>query len=393
MTPEMLAGLRPWASTRQAELLEAILAHGSLRAAAKSIGMDWRNAYRSIKLLKKRAAAAGYAPEHDMTRTVPEPFIVKGVSTYYNKDGKPTGQWVKSKLDDAHRLEAMRAAIESMAAEVPAIAATPAPLVSDADLLTLYTMTDCHVGMLAWPPETGGAWDVDIAERVLTGCFSAMVDAAPASGTAVIAQLGDWLHYDSFRPETPTSRHLLDADTRFEKTVTVGVRILRRLVDLALAKHTRVILLCAEGNHDMASSVWMRIMFGQVYGAEPRVEVLQSPLPFYVVEHGNVLLGFHHGHLVKNASLPALFATEFREHWGRCGKVYIHTGDKHHIEERDSRGVRIIQHPTLAARDAYASRGGWLSARQAAAITYHRQFGEFCRHIITPAMLEMPNVD
>jgi hypothetical protein len=38
--------------------------------------------------------------------------------------------------------------------------------------------------------------------------------------------------------------------------------------------------------------------------------------------------------------------------------------------------MTVIQHPTIAARDAYAARGGWLSERAAVAITYHARFGQ-----------------
>jgi hypothetical protein len=41
--------------------------------------------------VKRKAAIAGYSPEHDMTRTVPEPFVVRGTSTYYDKEGQPRG--------------------------------------------------------------------------------------------------------------------------------------------------------------------------------------------------------------------------------------------------------------------------------------------------------------
>lgn len=54
-----------------------------------------------------------------MTRTVPDAFVVKGVSTYYNKDGKPSGQWVKSSLDNERRQELIREAFEAMAEELP----------------------------------------------------------------------------------------------------------------------------------------------------------------------------------------------------------------------------------------------------------------------------------
>lgn len=50
-------------------------------------------------------------------------------------------------------------------------------------------------------------------------------------------------------------------------------------------------------------------------------------------------------------------------------------------------GITVHQHPTLAAKDAYAARGGWLSMRQATAITYHSTFGEVARNTVTPEML------
>ena len=66
----------------------------------------------AIQAVKARAAAQGYSPEHDMTRTVPDAFTVKGVSTYYNEDGKPVGQWVKSVADKEKQFQMMVERIE-----------------------------------------------------------------------------------------------------------------------------------------------------------------------------------------------------------------------------------------------------------------------------------------
>jgi hypothetical protein len=44
---------------------------------------------------------------------------------------------------------------------------------------------------------------------------------------------------------------------------------------------------------------------------------------------------------------------------------------------------------TLAANDAYATRGGWKSDQYAEAITYHRELGEAGRIRSTPAMIGM----
>jgi hypothetical protein len=111
-------------------------------------------------------------------------------------------------------------------------------------------------------------------------------------------------------------------------------------------------------------------------------------LPFYAFVWGKTLLGFNHGHLRKNDQLPALFAAQFREAWGRCPKVAIHTGHRHHKEVKEHSGAEVIQHPTLAARDAYAARGGWWSERRVTAYTYHREFGEVATTTVTPEMLQ-----
>lgn len=43
---------------------------------------------------------------------------------------------------------------------------------------------------------------------------------------------------------------------------------------------------------------------------------------------------------------------------------------------------------TLAAKDAYAARGGWFSGRSTNVITYHKQYGEVSRQSISPEMLK-----
>jgi hypothetical protein len=335
------------------------------------------------------AAKMGYAPSHGMTKTVPPGFTVRGVSSYYDVDGKLKGQWVKAGADDEQREAAMRAAAEAMSEELPRLDPVTPPSVSIAQLATLYTLTDSHVGMLAWRKEGGADWDLKIAESTLVGCFAQMVQSSPNAKIGFVNQLGDFLHYDSATaPVTPQSGHVLDADGRFSQMVTVAVRVLRRIVDLALAKHEKVVVLMAEGNHDIASSVWLRVMFRALYENEPRVEVVDSELPYYAYQHGKTLLAFHHGHMKKNDQLPILFASQFPKLWGDTVKRYCHTGHRHHTEEKEHSGITVIQHPTLAARDAYAARGGWISERSVTAITYHAEYGQVSRTTVTPEMLQ-----
>jgi hypothetical protein len=376
-------------TVRQMEILQALDTNNSYKSAADALGISKGTVQTAMDSVRRKAAISGYSPEHDMKHIVPAPFVVKGHSTYYDKEGKPTQQWVKTKLDEQQRMQAIELAFASMAETLPKL--PPLELANsdfNDDLLNLYTITDFHIGMLAWKQEAGADWDLKIAEQTLTKCFRQMVAGAPNARYAFINQLGDFLHSDGLLPVTPTSGHILDADGRFSKIVETALRVLRHLVDSALQQHEQVIVLMEEGNHDIVSSIWLRIMFKALYENDPRIKVIDSPLPYHAWQHGQTMLGFHHGHLSKNNGLPLIFAAQFSEMWGATKKRYVHTGHRHHVEEKEHSGITVVQHPTLAARDAYAARGGWLSERQATVITYHKKFGQVARNTVTPEMVQ-----
>jgi hypothetical protein len=315
----------------------------------------------------------------------PDGYKLKGTSTLYDENGKARLQWVKTDAS-LEKLQAIqKAAFDALCAELKPVALVKAPKAADADLATLYTMTDCHVGMLAWDKEAGEDWDLTIAENCLTQTLLRMIDSAPASAIGILNQLGDFMHFDSLTPMTPTSHHILDADSRYQKVVQVAVRILRRVIDAMLVKHKSVHVEMKEGNHDPTGSVWLRVMFAMLYDKNPRVTINLSPNPYTMYVHGKTLLGFYHGHLAKLASLPILYAAQFPKEWGATEYRYIHTGHKHHVEEKEHPGIKVIQHPTLAAPDAYAARGGWLSKRQATSMTYSKEHGEIARGIFIPS--------
>ena len=357
--------------------------HETLVAAAASLGIPRGTFEHRLRV----AAARGFAPGHFDNGTAPG-YRMGKVTVQRGPDGSVERTWERQSPDKELLQEALRAAVEAMAGEVQPCAPVAVPGVTLEHLLTLYTFTDYHVGMMAWHREGGADWDVKIAEETGIKAMAALVEGAPRSHTAVVNVQGDFLHFDGLSAVTPQHGHVLDADSRFSKVVDVAIRLIRNLVAQALAKHDRVILLIAEGNHDLASSLWLRKLFGALYELEPRVTVHDSELPYYAIRWGKVMLGFHHGHLRKNDQLPALFAAQFRQMWGQCEKVAIHTGHRHHREVKEHPGAEVVQHPTLAARDAYAARGGWWSERKITAITYAKDFGEVASNTVTPEMLE-----
>lgn len=336
---------------------------------------------------RKVLALSGWSPEHDMTRTVPDGFTVKGTSTLYRDDGSIAVQWVKTQQEHDALKRLLEAAFEGMADTLPRVKPTAPPAYTDDKLANLYVITDYHLGMLAWGEETGSDWDVRIAENLLVNWFKAAIAAAPAAELGIFCNLGDFLHWDGLEAVTPTNKHVLDADTRFQKLVRVAIRVKRRIVDMLLTKHNRVLVIEAEGNHDPAASIWMREWFTAIYENEPRVIIDRNPDPYYCVEHGATSLFFHHGHKRKMEQVDDVLVAKFRDVFGRTKHSYAHTGHLHHDKKLETSLMTVEQHRTLSAPDAFASRGGWMSGRDAKVITYHKDFGEVARITISPDMV------
>lgn len=382
--------LLEWATPRQYEVLSAVIANGSISKAAQQGGLHRKTIQVMIKTVQAKAARAGYSPAHHMTTPVPDGFKAKGFSTLVDKrnNDEPMLQWVKTTADEERQREIMNEAYAAMAAELPRMKPTKAPIKCDTDLCNLVVFTDYHLGQLSWAREGGADWDLGIAEKMLYDAFVYMIDAAPRAETCILCLQGDFMHTDGLLPLTPAHKNVLDADGRFSKIVATAVRVIRRLIDHALAQHRKVHLIIAEGNHDEASSVWMRHMFKAMYEKEKRLTVNNSELPYYAYQHGNTMLAFHHGHKLKPEQLPMLFAAQFHEMWGATTKRYAHCGHRHHTDEKEYSGMIVTQHQTLAARDAHASRGGWIADRAAQVITYHKRYGQRNRVIVCPEMFE-----
>lgn len=363
------------------QLKEALAAGLSQRAIAAKYSMSKSGVKDRIASLAKR----GYSPKNDWTKEVPDGFKAS-VSTLY-VDGKVRSQWVKASPDEERMRAILDAAYKGFGDTIKRTKPVAPPKHTDDSLLTCYVISDYHLGMLAWQEETGADWDIRIAESLLVEWMRTAISLTPKSGRAVFAQLGDFLHFQGLTAITPEHGNVLDADTRFTKLVRSVIRVLRQCVDMMLQKHDTVHLLMAEGNHDPDASVWLREWFAALYENEPRITVETSPDPYYCVEHGNTSLFFHHGHKRGMDGVGEVFAAKFRDVFGRTKHSYAHLGHRHHLKVEEGALMVVEQHRTLAAPDAYASRGGWMSGRDARAITYHKKYGEVSRVAVTPDMV------
>lgn len=382
-----------YVTDRQKEYVKAYLEEGTYRKAAKRLGVACSTIVEAVGRAKAIAAKRGVSPDHGMVKEVPQGFAVSGVSTNYNADGEMVQQWVKTSLDRVKMGELMQASLSSMKDELPKYAPAAYTKGGPKDLANCYILTDYHFGMLAWDEECGGGdWDLSIAEKTLINWITAGVKTAPEANTGILANIGDLMHFDGMSAVTPTHGHILDADSRFQKVVRVAIRALRYAVDLMLTKYEKVHIIMATGNHDLASSVWLREVFSHVYSDDPRVTVDLNPDVYYAFEWGQTAIFFHHGHRKKPANVSDVFVSKYRELFGRTkpGQVYAHMGHLHHVDAKENNLMVVEQHRTLAAPDSHAAGGGWLSGRSSNVITYHKDFGEVARVTISPAMCGAP---
>lgn len=371
---------------RQYQVISAWIEHGTQKAAADALGTKLRGFEAVIERVRKNRDRRRYG-EH-----LPNDHSIKGVSRLVNRvTGETQLEWIKTDRDKIDPKKAILEAIEALKESHPT--ATPVKKIVDStaseSLLNAFIITDYHFGMYAWAEETKGEnWDIHKAERLLIDWFHTAINQAPLAKKAVFCNLGDFMHFDSaLAAVTPTSGHPLDADSRLQKIIRIVLNAIRSVTELLLQTHDEVILIMAEGNHDISSSAWLREVLAMYYETEPRITVDTNPDPYYCVEHGETSLFFHHGHKKKLTALDSVMASKFRDVFGRTRHSFCHTGHYHHSHKIESNLMILEQHRTLAAPDSHSSRGGWMSGREAQVITYHNQYGEVGRVIVSPDMI------
>lgn len=389
------------------ERVAAYKSYGSQRLAAQALGIGKSTMGDSLKVAAERGLLGtdpvlpGYAIKSIASKTAdgawvkqtkaageqyatPAGLAIKARSVLADADGRVLLTWNKESKDAQQQMAAMRAVLDGFKDDLPRALPTAAPKHTIEHLLNQYTIADHHLGALAWGEETGaGDYDLRIGEQLIMDWFAAAVAQAPPAKRAIFAQLGDFLHYDSFKSVTPEHGHLLDSDSRYPKMVRAAIRIVRAVIGMLLEKHEQVDVIMCDANHDPAGGVWLREMLAAFYEDEPRLRVDTNPGTYSVIEHGNVSLFYHHGHRRGVKNVDSILVGKFREVYGRTRLSYAHTAHKHSDELKTTDLMKVEQHETLAAPDAYGSN--WLSGRSAKVITYHKDFGEDGRVILSAA--------
>jgi hypothetical protein len=376
--------LKEWATDRQLELIDALEKHGSASKAGAALGVHKSYVARTLKALERRAAREGYAPGHWESGVAPGYRM--GMVTIERRQEDGTRTWERQH-PEAATLEAMIERCEERLQDFPRFEATPVPEPCPAPLTNFLGLFDLHIGEKISSDDPAGRWDIATAKQTIMASASHAVLNAPKAKRLVLCFGGDAAHYDGLEPVTPRSKHVLHSDGDFDDMVDAVLDVAVGVIDLGLRTHQEVHLIWAEGNHDQASTVWMRKMLARIYADEPRLSVVQSKVPYYALLFGKVMICVHHGHGAKLTDYAGIFASLFRQMWGQAEYAYSHRGHEHHIHEKEKGGMLSTQHPSLAPSDDFALGKGLISRRGCMMITYHDEYGEVERKTTRPEML------
>lgn len=350
-----------------------------LREIAEKYGMSLRQVeHRHSKLAKRGEISTIGSPG----------FAVIGESQLKRANGEVVMTWTKTHKDKAQLEAIMQAAMAAFSDELPRLEPQPEKIVDYSQTLALYPIFDIHIGSMAHKHESGENYDTSTAEKIMNEFFDYAVDKAPNSEKAVLLIGGDMIHSDGLEAVTPASGHVLDQDSRYAKLVYVAIRATRRAVSRMLDKHKEVEIQIIEGNHDQSGMIWLRAAMAAAYEDEPRVHVDVSPRVVHHTQYGKTFLAYHHGHTVrKPETLMMMCAADWREDFGISTSMYAHVGHWHHQTVTETSLGIVEVHSTMAAKDAYAARGGWRSRRRAAVIIYDKDYGEIGRFMFYPEMI------
>jgi predicted phosphodiesterase len=349
---------------------------------AKKLNVNKRNVEKVVQRVRTTAEMRGYAPDQDMTRPVPESFFVKGVSSYYNKDGELSGQWVKSSISSEQAmLEAFNLFKEGLMEDVAArVEPTPKPDgEKDKKKAAFYLCGDHHLGLKVWSPETGDdPYDIDIAKTLLFNAVDKLSGMASHCDVGVFVNLGDFMHANNLKNQTSSQQHAVDVDTRMGKAIQSVGELYKRVITRMLEAHNEVVIINVRGNHDPDASLWLNEMIKLYYEKESRVTVLDNYNKFIWYEWGENLVVMHHGDKVNPQRLLEHITRLLYKEWGRCRYKMCWTGHIHHKQAHES-SMLFESWNILAPADSYHSEHGYGASRSMSCVILDKEFGEHSR--------------
>lgn len=277
---------------------------------------------------------------------------------------EPRHDEMVSRLVRDELLEEIRAEKAGAADPVPPQSRSESGVVVELDLF------DAHFQMLAWGPETGTHDDLEIKADRFREAARYIRDRAIRDDVSrwLLVVGNDLFHADTTiqgKGGATTHGTPQDVDTRLAKAARVVRRLLTDII-LDLLAVAPVDVLVIPGNHDEERSWWMGEVLDARFEGNEYVRVDNRPMLRKYYRVGNSLIGFSHGHRLKDKDLRDHMTREAPDDFAACEYFEWHVGHLHHEYVRDTRGVVVRQLPALAGTDKWHFENGFVGSQKGA---------------------------
>lgn len=167
----------------------------------------------------------------------------------------------------------------------------------------------------------------------------------------VLVAGSDFFNSDNFQGTT-TNGTPQDNLLTFEKSFEIGFEFYETLINKLKQFCIKLKIIYIGGNHDTCKSFYLVYGLSKYYHTEENIEFDMGHSSRKISIFGETFMGFHHGNC-KIEDLPLTFAKMFPKEWGLCKYHTIHTADKHYYMDKEIKGVRMFQSPSVSSADRW----------------------------------------
>lgn len=257
---------------------------------------------------------------------------------------------VTANLESSRELCAILDEIRAVAHEIRGQLSPPPPRASqpsESHILASVNVTDLHLGKLAWAPESGENWDLDIARRVYWDAIHDIAEKiAVYRPERIILTVGsDLLNADNLE-NTTTGGTPQSTDGRQTKTFRAAWQIKRETIEY-LRGIAPVHVVVFPGNHDQMSSFAIGEVLSVCFEGYSDVTIDNTPTNMKYVKWGLCLLAYVHGNGVKPRDIVETTAVEKSDWWGITEHRGAESGHLHDQAVFEYRGMTVYRNPAL----------------------------------------------
>jgi hypothetical protein len=226
---------------------------------------------------------------------------------------------------------------------------------TDSSKECVIAISDTHIGMLSWHPETGSNYDIKIAQKNINFIISDLLNKTkvynPRKYHLIIP--GDFFHSND--PDGKTKKGTkLDMDGRWKKVYRCGCRIVQQSID-TLRLFAPVEVSLGFGNHDEDSIFYLREHIMAMYNGVKDVNIHDCIGARHYITIGCTDIGMTHDGETKQ--LFANFSNEYGWDNNKYHEFYVAHMHKQKLE--DYHGLIVRRLRAACATDKWICDSGF----------------------------------